>query len=215
MKSLVLKDLYNIKHNSKSMIFMLLIFVVCLMPSTGVEGYIVGSSVLCSMMIATTFSFDEHSKWTRFALVMPVSRKDVVIAKFVALAIFCIVGSLFGMIFGSACGLVIKKITLVPEQFLELLLVTLAAAMIAVIFGGTSIPLLFKYGAEKGRMLVIVSVLVPAGIGFGIYKLLSLLGVGFTDQLIISIICCSPFIAFLWSYIMYRISYYIFSKQEL
>lgn len=215
MKSLILKDLYNMGHNAKSMLFMLVIFAVCLLPSTGVEGYIVGSGVLCSMMVVTTLAFDDHCKWTRYALVMPISRKDIVVAKFIVLVIFCGIGSMLGLVFGSICGLLLKKITLSLMQISELLLVALASWMIAIIFGSMSIPLVLKYGSERGRMLLIVSMLIPAGIGFGIYKLLSVMGVAMTDQLIVIILCCSPIIACLWSYVMYRIGYHIFAKQEL
>ena len=67
MKSLVLKDLFNIGHNAKSMLFILVVFAVALIPFSGVEGYIFVCAILCSMMIVTTFSFDDSSKWTRYA----------------------------------------------------------------------------------------------------------------------------------------------------
>ena len=36
MKSLVLKDLFNIGHNAKSMLFILVVFAVALIPFSGV-----------------------------------------------------------------------------------------------------------------------------------------------------------------------------------
>ena len=38
MKSLVLKDLFNIGHNAKSMLFILVVFAVALIPFSGVEA---------------------------------------------------------------------------------------------------------------------------------------------------------------------------------
>ena len=65
MKSLVLKDLFNIGHNAKSMLFILVVFAVALIPFSGVEGYIFVCAILCSMMIVTTFSYDtEHDTTT-------------------------------------------------------------------------------------------------------------------------------------------------------
>lgn len=64
-------------------------------------------------------------------------------------------------------------------------------------------------------MLLLVSFLVPAAICFGVYQVLTLLGVALTDQLILILLCCSPLIALLWNYVMYKISYNIFSHQEL
>ena len=78
MKSLVLKDLFNIGHNAKSMLFILVAFAAAFIPFSGVEGYIFECAILCSMMIVTTFSFDDNSKWTRYAMIMPVSKKELV-----------------------------------------------------------------------------------------------------------------------------------------
>ena len=87
--------------------------------------------------------------------------------------------------------------------------------VIALIFGSMSIPLVFKFGAERGRVLLVVSFLIPAGICFGIYQLLTTLGVELTDPLVFILLCCSPLLALAWCYVMYQISYRIFAKQEL
>lgn len=215
MKSLILKDLFNIGHNAKSMLFILVVFAVALIPFSGVEGYIFVCAILCSMMIVTTFSFDDNSKWTRYAMIMPVSKKELVVGKFVVLAIFCAVGSLFGLVIGSIGGFAMRKITFDFAGIGELLFLALAAWAISLIFGSMSIPLVFKFGAEKGRVLLLVSFLIPAGICFGIYQLLAMLGVELTDQLVFILLCCSPILALAWCYVMYQISYRIFSRQEL
>lgn len=60
MKSLIIKDLYNIGHNIKSMILILLVFAFIIVPSSGPQSYIIVSGILCSMMLTTTFSFDSR-----------------------------------------------------------------------------------------------------------------------------------------------------------
>lgn len=215
MKSLVLKDLFNIGHNAKSMLFILVAFAAAFIPFSGVEGYIFECAILCSMMIVTTFSFDDNSKWTRYAMIMPVSKKELVGGKFIVLAIFCAGGSLFGLVVGSIGGLITNKITLDLVGIGELLFLDLISWVIALIFGSMSIPLVFKFGAERGRVLLVVSFLIPAGICFGIYQLLTTLGVELTDQLAFILLCCSPLLALAWCYVMYQISYRIFAKQEL
>ena len=215
MKSLILKDLYNIGHNVKSMLFILVVFAVALIPTSGVAGYIFVCAILCSMMIVTTFSFDDNSKWTRYAMIMPVSKKDLVAGKFIVLAIFCLAGSLFGLVVGSIGGLTIKSISFDLIGIGELLLFALTAWVVSIIFGSMSIPLVFKFGAERGRVLLLVSFLIPAGICFGVYQLLATLGVTLTDQLVFILLCCSPLLTLAWCYVMYQISYRIFAKQEI
>lgn len=215
MKSLVLKGLYNIGHNAKSMFLMLLIFACAFVPLSGPESYIIVSGILCSMMIVTTFAFDDHSKWTKYAMIMPVSKKDLVASKFIVLLIFSAVGVVTGLVLGTIGGIVLHKIAFSAESIIMLLFMALASLVISEVFGGISIPLVFKFGAEKGRMLLLVSFLVPAAICFGVYQVLTMLGVALTDQLILVLLCCSPLIALLWNYVMYKISYNIFSHQEL
>ena len=78
MKSLILKDLLNIGHNAKSMFFMPLVFACITIPKGGAETCIVASGILCSMMVITTFSFDEQSKWTKYAMIMMLGSKEFV-----------------------------------------------------------------------------------------------------------------------------------------
>ena len=215
MKSLIIKDLYNIGHNLKSLIFMLAVFAVIFIPSSGAETYLVMSVIMCAMMVVTTFAFDETSNWPRYAMIMPVSRKNLVAGKFVALAIFCGFGAVVGLVVGAVGGLITKKVALSPDGLGELLLLALTAWALGMIFGGIVIPLLFKFGAEKGRMLMMVSVMIPAALCFGVYWLLKQLGVEVSDQLVFVLLCCSPVLALAWSYGMYRLSCGIFEKKEL
>lgn len=213
MKSLILKDLYNIGHNTKSMFLFLLIFAVFFIPS-GASIYVMMSSIMCTTMIVTTFSFDETSKWIRYALVMPISKKDIVLGKFVTLALFCIIGNLFGLVVGSVGEFFIHNFTFNNDEILSLLTFTLTAFIFSFTFGCFLIPLMFKFGPEKGRMLMILALLVPTGIGYGGYHLLKLMGVQFTDNFITLLLCCAPLFVLIWFYLMYHISYRIFSKQE-
>lgn len=215
MKSLILKDLYNIGHNVKFMLFIMVIFAAVFIPTSGIEGYIFVCAVLCSMMIVTTFSFDDVSKWTRYAMITPISRKDLVLGKFIVLAVFCAMGSLFGMVVGTIGSAILKKISFDLVGIEKTLFLTLSAWAISLIFGSISIPLVFKFGAEKGRVLLLVSFILPAGIAFGIYKLMDTLGIVLTDHIIFVLLCCSPLLALVWCYVMYQISYRIFAKQEL
>lgn len=215
MKSLILKDLYNIGHNVKALLLSFTIMAVAFIPTSNLEGFIVMCAVVCSMWISTTFAFDDYSKWTRYAMIMPVSRKDLVVGKFIVLAIFSVSGNLFGLTVSSIAALAMSKITFELTSIAELLLGSVAALAISLMIGGMSIPLMFKFGTEKARMLLVVLMLIPVAVGFGIYRLFGLYFGDLSDHLVIILVCCSPIIALIWCYVMYQISYRIFSKKEL
>lgn len=216
MKGLILKDLYNIIHNAKSMFFILLFFAVAFLPSSGVQGYILTCTILCTMMIITTFSFDDVSNWTPYALIMPLSRENLVAGKFIVLFIFSAVGTLFGVLAGSIGIRIASAFMSVSESasMLPLGLSAIVSLAVSTIFGGISIPLVFRFGPEKGRLLVLVSFSIPSIICYLIYRLLIALGIALTDNLITIFLYCSPLLALAWNFAMYRISCYILAKKE-
>lgn len=216
MKSLILKDLYNISHNSKVILVMLLWFALTILPQSSTESYIVICCLLCSMMVVTTFSYDENSKWVKYALILPLSKKDYVRSKFIILLIFSLIGAAFGLVFGSVVGIVLHKFTgSFMEALLSQLFMTLIGLAISVTFGSFTIPLLFKYGAEKARMMMLLSFGLPAVLFLGIYKLLDTLGIPVTDQTFVTGLRLTPFAAILIVCLMYKISFAVFQKKEL
>lgn len=211
MKGLVLKDLYNIRHNAKSMLFTLIILAVVFIPSAHVSGYIVFSAVLFGIMTMTTFAFDEKSDWTRYAMIMPLSKKDIVCGKYAVLAIFSAIGVLFGFAVSFITLLVTNNLTATAEC----LLTVPVAFTVSLVVCSTTIPLVFKFGTERARIFLAVSVLVPTAVCFAAYKLLGLVGVGFSDQAVLAMLCCSPAAALIWCFVSYKISCRIFNKQDV
>ncbi len=137
----------------------------------------------------------------RYALVTPVSRKDVVLGKFVTLAIFC--GA------GAAAGVVV---CLVAAPFLEqslpvmqTVMVLLAAWALGMASGGTIIPLVFRFGAEKARMFMLLSLALPVGI-------VVLLGTLLEDGAALAL---TPVIALAWDGLMYLVACRMFDRKDI
>lgn len=215
MKSMILKDLYNITHNMKSLALLLVMFIFMMIPQSGASGYIVTSCVLCSMMIITTFSFDNLSKWEKYALVMPVSKRDLVAAKFVVLLLFTGFGAVSGLVLGIIGGLIFGTFHASdPVEWLTAAAIAGAGVCVGTFFGSTVIPLLFKFGAEKARILSIASFLIPVVFVLLAYKLLSMAGVMITDKMVLTALCFAPVFVVIWTLAMYWLSCRIFEKQE-
>ena len=83
------------------------------------------------------------------------------------------------------------------------------------ICGSISIPLVFKFGAERARMLMFVSFIAPSAIFYGIYKLLEDIGIVLTEDMIPMLLCLALAIVVVWVAVMFKLSCHIFSKQEL
>ncbi len=217
MKSLILKDFYNISHNAKSILIILLVFAVVFLPSSGIQNYIFICAILCSMMIITTFSFDEQSNWPLYAMIMPVSKKDIIAGKYMVLFSFSFIGVLFGIVAGAIGSIIAGNYFQAADAApaIPLPLLALIALSCSTVFGSISIPLVIRFGAEKGRILVLASFLIPAGLCYIAYHALIFFGLSLTENLKTILLYCSPVPAAIWNYIMYKISCAIFAGQDL
>lgn len=209
MRSLIIKDLYNIGHNAKQMLILLTALAVFLVPSTGTAGFIITSTLLCSMMTTTTFSFDERSKWEKFALIMPVSRKEYIMSKYVINMIFSIIGIGIGII----TALVIDSIK-GQWDFTAGFGCVIVSLLIAVLYGSMIIPFMIKFGTENARMIIIGTTAVPALLLYGLYKLAVTMGVSFTDTLIIAILISVVLCLILLAVLSYKLSLHWFNSKE-
>lgn len=208
MKSMVLKDLYNIKCNAKSVLVSFLILAVA-MASTGV-GVLYAGAVLCSSLIISTFAYDDRCDWTKYAMVMPVSRKELVAGKYVMLALMVVGGSVIAFLASLVSNAITGQIPLNWNGLQELIFSALVALIFALVYGSVAIPLILRFGAEQGRVL-----LVPAAVCLVAYQIGKWLGIVLTDQGVVLLVCGVAVAALVWVAVSYRISCSIFAKQEL
>lgn len=215
MKSLILKDLYTVRHNVKalafSLVFNALIFGLLVNPT------IVACSccMICSMLTVTTFSYDRCSRWTQYALVMPVSKQELVASKFIVMALFTGIGALAGGL--SALGWALYRGAVFSIDFL---LTNLAFVLLTFSFcqmaTGLCIPLLFRFGTENTRILsVLASVLLLVLYNAAFYPFLAL-GLNLNAPAPLLALACGAFIlAQVWNFCMYRLSFRIFARTDL
>lgn len=150
MKALLMKDLYVLWRQMK--IFFLLIVVFAAVPSVFQNTFAI---LYAAMVPYTAFAQDESSKWNTLAVMMPYSAKEIVVSKYL----------LGGIAIAAATG-----ITMVFQNVMKLLggpavgNMTLTMAMlIAVIMLDITLPLVFRFGVEKGRMIVVFTLAMIGG----------------------------------------------------
>lgn len=209
MKSMMLKDFYNIGHNAKQMMLLIIFLAICLIPSSGAEGFIITCSILCSMMTVTTFSFDERCKWEKYALIMPVSRRDYVKEKYLLNLIFGSVGVAAGLVIGVIIGLVTKKLDVV-----SLLGCGIVGILITLLNGSLFIPAIFRLGTENVRMIMMAAVALPVLIVFVALKISLYFHVEFTSQLIGTLIAAAAVGILLILFFSYYLSQKWFGDKE-
>ncbi len=213
MKSVVLKDLYNMRGNGKSVLISFLILAVA-MASTGV-GVLYSGAILCSSLIVSTFAYDDRCDWAKYAVVMPISRNELVAGKYAMLTLLVVGGMAVSFLASLVSNAITGQIPLNQSGLQELLISTLAALVFALVYGSIAIPLILRFGAEQGRILLLVALLVPVAVCFAVYQVGKWLGIVLTDQGVVLLVCGVAVAALVWMAVSYRISCGIFAKQEL
>ena len=144
MSALLLKDYYVIFRQMK--IFLLLILVFSCIPGTFYSTFAV---VYASMLPYTALAYDERSRWDQMAAMMPYSARDVVLSKY---------------LFGWIAVAVSAAATFVLQTILSVIWlsdvegpsipVILLSVCVAVCILDITLPMMFRFGVEKGRLVM-------------------------------------------------------------
>ncbi len=212
MKSLILKDIYNILTQFKSLIIISLFLSFIFIFLTTDESFVFVCTIIWSMQSVSSFSYDEISSWEKYALITPISREKLVGGKYIFLLILSGIGVLFGFLMGIISMLINKSFSL--ENILVLLVFSFLALISALIICSTNTLAVFKYGREKGRILMLVTTVIPVVLVVGVILILDRLGIKFDGTFYTVILCTLPVLASLWMFISYKISCIIVRKKE-
>ena len=157
MNALIWKDLYAIKGQLKSAIYLLLFFMMLTFFFDMGPVVVMLAVLFGSMQVMTSFTFDEMSKWDKYALTLPVSRRDIITSKY-----------LLGLLLTVGSAIIICPVILLFNIFFEsftvgelfsILCTTSAGALLML---SLLIPIFLKFGTQKGRFVLFAVVFFPA-----------------------------------------------------
>ncbi len=160
MTGLILKDFLSIKRQARIFILLALLYVVMACFSNDSAFFMGFVIILSSMMPITALAYDERAHFERYALTMPLSRRDVVIAKYL-FGLLCIgIALLVSFIFDIIMSIVTSA-SISPDLFISLLVLM----SVTLLFLSVNLPVMFKFGTEKGRLiymgLAVLAMLLP------------------------------------------------------
>lgn len=159
MKGLLLKDWYQVKTNMRMMYLTMLAVLAILVFSTS-NAYVFPVSyaaVFLGILPVNLLTYDQSVGWVEYGRTLPVSKKTLVAEKYL-IGLFCaaaavVIGGLFITVISLRTG------TTPDKDALSLLAGSVCAILL---INGISLPLLYRFGAEKARMIY---VLTFAGLG--------------------------------------------------
>lgn len=159
MKALLKKDIFVLIR--QMWVFLLMIAVFAVLPGANMSVFAI---VYCGMLPYNAMAYDERSKWTDLAGMMPYTPGDIVLSKYalgwLAIGLTAVlnvaVRLILGHIFPSAYGLSFSEV--------------LPSLCIGFIMMAVTLPLMFRFGVERGRTLFILLIVVLACGGAGLVQ---------------------------------------------
>ena len=214
IKGLLKKDLYNLASYKTTLI---IIVIFCGMAIIGTDAIYWGSvviGIIVGMISLSTFSYDEMAKSNRYILTLPVTRKEIVLEKYILAIGATILGSLLGFVLTLIIGNIMNYVR--PDNVIDINIDTLLSTTIGGLFGvsliqAIQIPSIFKWGAEKGRIQMFIVLFVLALIGAGVGFLIKESGLSVDIEKLESVLKnFGLFLLVLLSFIIYFISFRLF-----
>lgn len=221
MKGLIIKDLLQLKSYFKTLIIFMFIFVcVSLEPqNTSTDGILIIMMILgLGMFGMATFSYDEMAKANKYILTFPLTKKEVVLSKYVLQFLLTITGAILGSILSVIISLVLSKDM---PNFIDLISIALGGVFGIGLVESIQMPCFYKMGAEKGRIYMFIITVAVAFIAGGIITLGEKVINNFSIDLNSINNILETFLPFvllglvlLEYFISYKISYKVYSKKE-
>jgi hypothetical protein len=210
MAGLLLKDVLGLKKYMKQLGVSLIMFFI-IAVSFKSPNYLIGMAVLMSSMtLLTAMTYDETAKWDKYALSMPLSKRDLVASKYLLL-----LGITFGSGLISAVLSLIMALYFKQDKPLEVFVIAGGVCLIALVFCSFMLPIAFKLGVEKSRIFIAVIIGIPTFLLVAYSNLGLDLGIPIpTEQQVKLAIYASPFIAFGILYLSFHLSVSILLKKE-
>lgn len=213
MKGLLLKDIFGLRKVLKQYLLIFAFFVCYCFFLKNPSFFAMMTIMSCSMMILTSLGYDEAAGFDKYALTLPVNREELVKVKYLLLLLLLGAGSVIGLV-----GTVLINLLMQGEGMsaLEQLLSVCAVVAVFVLVYATMLPLVFKLGVERARMLLTICYIAVFVAVFFIFKLLVAFGAkgSLTDGETIVLVAGAMAAAVLYLLGSYFVSVRIIRKRE-
>lgn len=158
MKGLLLKDFYLLRKYCRAFIFMVIVFWAASLFAEDNAFLSTYPVLLASVMPVTLISYDEREKWNLYSAALPYSRGQIVSAKYLTGLLSVLV--VMVMTVGGQTARMVYQGVASPKSVLAMM-----APYIVISLIGPSVllPIIYKFGTEKGRIAYYILIGVICG----------------------------------------------------
>ena len=160
MKGLLLKDYYMAVRYCRAYALIAAVFICVSGVGEGNAFMLIYPVVFCAMIPVTLIGYEERSRWTTYCETFPYSRAQIVSSKYILAVIIVAAVTLLTA--------AVQAVSLIGSGGLKLVSYMNMLSMLVMIGlagPGILLPLIFKYGVEKGRIGYYIVIGAVCGIG--------------------------------------------------
>lgn len=219
IKGLITKDILQLKTYKRTLIIFIVIFTLTSISGEGgIEKMLAIMLTLgLGMFSMASFNYDELNKADRYILTLPLTKKQVVLSKYILVICSTVIGSIIGIALGVILTFAINK--QVPN-IEELISVGLGSVLGIGLIEAIQIPCVYKWGAEKGRIQMVIVTALVALLAGGIIFIGEKANIQLPSNNILEML--SKFLPLIFIgltiiiyYISYKVAYKIYDKKEI
>ena len=154
MKGLMKKDFLMLWRASRAFLLICVVFIAMSAISQDNVIFLFMPIMISGLLPSTLLSYDERCRWQEFSGALPVSKAQLVSAKY---------------LLGLGCMTVILAVTLIVHlivrRFPPQTLLTMLGAVygLSLFISAVSLPMMFKVGVEKGRLWYYATLVLVGG----------------------------------------------------
>ena len=219
IKGLITKDILQLKTYKRTLIIFIVIFTLTSISGEGGIGKMLAIMLTLGfgMFSMASFNYDELNKADRYILTLPLTKKQVVLSKYILVICSTVIGSIIGITLGVILTFAINK--QVPN-IEELISVGLGSVLGIGLIEAIQIPCVYKWGAEKGRIQMVIVTALVALLAGGIIFIGEKADIQLPENYILNIL--NTFLPLIFIgltiiiyYISYKVAYKIYDKKEI
>lgn len=110
IKGLIIKDLLQLKSYRRTLIVFIFVFIAASIAQEHTRNVLTVMMTLgLGMFSIATFSYDEMAKADKYILTLPLTKKEVVLAKYVLVIASTVVGAILGVIVSIILAMVMRR----------------------------------------------------------------------------------------------------------
>lgn len=160
MIGLLKKDLYVADKSGRLLLVLALVF--SLVPSLGAFGSTY-AMMMAVMMPLSSIAYDERCKWDRYAAMLPCRPGQLVWSKYLLSYLYTLLGG--GII---VLGAFLRGMTTGAADWVETAETSIMLAVVMLFVTALGLPMLYRFGSEKGRLAMLVCMGVSVGAAVGL-----------------------------------------------